>query len=237
MVDDNGNIYLDADQQCPILFKFFSFREAIVSKRRVDLNDPKTLTPRTITIKIFQQSDDSLIKSINLNIIPRPNPIDHTFRFYSPENSYLTLSLPSFTSIPLSAHPDLSIQCSLPSAQPIVSSDQVQLSLKTPFSPEVLSFGVFVYQDSFCHILLAACQVKLHALTSVFTTVRTGVRKVLNLPLFPTRRQQAVMIYTDEPEVASEVSQRPVVLESSGSTNVQLTVKTFKSEQKNIIVN
>jgi hypothetical protein len=110
MVDDNGNIYLDPNQQCPILFKFFSYRETIVSRRKADLNDPRTLTPRTITVKIFQQSDESLVKSININILPRPNPIDHTFRFYSPENSYLTLTLPSFTSIPLSSHPDLFIQ-------------------------------------------------------------------------------------------------------------------------------
>lgn len=45
------------------------------------------------------------------------------------------------------------------------------------------------------------------------------------------------MVYTDEPDVCSEVTQRPISLESNGSTNVQLTVKTFNSKQRNVVVN
>lgn len=56
--------------------------------------------------------------------------------------------------------------------------------------------------------------------------VKTGVRKPINLPILGNRRQQSIRVYTDEPEIASEVSQRPIALESSGHTNVQLTVKT-----------
>lgn len=227
MVDDGGNIYLDAEQQCPILFKFFSFREAIVSKRKAHLNDPSTLTPRTIVVKIYQQSDESLVKSISVNIIPRPNPIDHVFRFYEPENSYSTITLPNFTSIPISSYPDLHIESSLRQAHPhVIENNQVQIEMRTPFSPEVTNFSVFIYQDSFRHRILAACEIKVHALSAVFTTVRMGVRKPINLPIFSTRRQQSIMVYTDEPEVASEVTQKPIQLESNGSTNVQLTVKT-----------
>lgn len=238
MVDDGGNIYLDPDQQCPIVFKFFSYRDAIITHKKSVLNDPKTLTPRNINIKIYQQSDESLVKNITVKIIPRPNPIDHVFRFYEPENTYTTITLPTFTSLPISGFPDLFIETSLPGAVPnIVENNQVQIELRTPFSPEICVFSVYIYQDSFKNHILAACKIKVQALTAVFIKVRTGVRKPVNLPVIGTRRQQSVMIYTDEPDVASEISQRPVELEPVGSTNVQLTVKTTQCEQKNILIN
>jgi len=120
------------------LFKFFSYRDAIVSNKKSVINDPRTLTPRTITIKIYQQSDESLVKNITVNIMPRPNPIDHVFRFYEPENAYSNLILPTFTSIPISSFPDLFIETSLPQAVPhIIENNQIQVEMRTPFSPEV----------------------------------------------------------------------------------------------------
>ena len=173
-----------------------------------------------------------------MSIIPQPNPIDHVFRFYKPENTYTTIVLPCFTSIPLSAYHDLFIQCSLPNAKPqIIENNQIQLDFKTPFGPEISVFNVYVYQDSYRNHMIACCQLMVYALTTLTDTVRTGVRKPINVPIFSNRRQQTVMVYSDEPEVCSEVTQRPIKLESSGSTNVQLTVKTFSSEQKDIVLN
>lgn len=227
MVDDGGNIYLDAKEQCPMLFKFFSYRETTVHSKKGGLSDPRTLSPRTITVKVYQQSDEALIKHITINIIPRPNPIDHIFRFYAAENTYSTITLPTFTSIPLSAYPDLFLESSLPHAEAqIAENDQVQINLRTPYSPEIVEFSLYIYRDSFRHHILAACVIKVHALTAFSITVRTGLRMPVNLPVFSTRRQQSIRIYTDEPEVVSEVSQKPIALESDGSTIVQLSVKT-----------
>ncbi|CAI2360854.1 unnamed protein product [Moneuplotes crassus] len=238
IVDDEGNIFLDPDQECPILFKFFSYRDAVVSNKKSVINNPRTLTPRNINIKIYQQSDESLIKNITVSIVPRPNPVDHVFRFYEPENTYTTITLPTFTSIPISGFPDLFIETSMPHIVPhIIENNQVQIELRTPFSPEISVFSVYIYQNSFKNHIIAACQIKVHALTAVSSRVRTGVRKAINLPITGSRRQQSVRVYTDEPEVASEVSQRPIELEAVGSTNAQLTVKTTKSEQKNILIN
>ena len=225
MIHDS-TIYLNASEQWPMLFKFFTYRETIVSLKKSDHNDPLTLAPRKIYVKVFQQSDESLIKWIWINIIPRPNPIDHVFRFYEPENSYVTVTLPTFTSIPLSTHPDLFIEWSLPwVTSQVIDNNQIQWNFKTPFSPEILSFYVFIYHNSFKDYLLAACHLKVHALTSFFTTVRTGVRKPINIPMFASRKQQSVMVYTDD-EVVSEITQRPIALDITQSTNVQLTVKT-----------
>lgn len=227
MVDDGGNLYLDPDQQCPMLFKFFSYRDAIISKKKSDLIDPNTLTPRKINIKIYQQSDESLVKNITVNIIPRPNPIDHVFRFYEPENTYSTITLPTFTALPISGFPDLFIESSNPHVTSTIGdNNQVHVELRTPFSPEISVFSVYIYQDSYRNHILAACQIRVHALTSVFAKVRTGIRKPINLPITGNRANQSIMVYTDDPDVASEVSQRPIELESSGSTNIQLTVKT-----------
>jgi hypothetical protein len=227
MVDDGGNIYLDPDQQCPLLFKFFSYREATFSKKKSVLSDPTTLTPRRINVKIYQQSDESLVKNITVTVIPRPNPIDHVFRFYEPENRYSTITLPTFTSLPISGFPDLFIESSNPKVTPSIGdNNQVHVELRTPFSPEISVFSVYIYQDSFRNHILAACDIRVHSLTSVFAKVRTGVRKPINLPVTGDRRNQSIMVYTDDPEVASEVSQRPIEVESVGSTNVQLTVKT-----------
>ena len=225
MIHDN-TIYLNANEQCPILLKFFTYRDSITSIKKPDRNDPLSFPPRKIYVKIYQQSDGSVIKCIWINIIPRPNPIDHVFRFYEPENSYVTITLPSFTSIPLATYPDLHIESSLPwVASQMIDNNQIQWNFKTPFSPEILSFYIYVYQNSFKDNLLAACHLKVHALTSFFTTVRAGVRKPINIPMFATRKQQSVMVYTDD-EVVSEITQRSIPLDVSQSTNVQLTVKT-----------
>lgn len=110
MIDDNANIYLEANQQCPMLLKFFSYRDSVISAKKSHHNDPLSLYPRKIFVKVYHQSDESLVKNICINIIPRPNPIDHVFRYYEPENSYVTITLPSFTSIPLATFPDLYIE-------------------------------------------------------------------------------------------------------------------------------
>lgn len=108
----------------------------------------------------------------------------------------------------------------------VVNKNQIQLDFKTPFNPEICVFSVFVYQTSFKSNCLASCQIKVHALSSFFATVRTGIRKPINIPIFGTRKQQSIMVYTDEPDVAKEVTQRPIQVENGKSTNVQLTVKT-----------
>lgn len=104
MIDDAQNLYLEASQQCPVLIKFFSFRDSVVSSRSTYNNDPMSLTPRKIKVKVNEK-----VLAI-INVIPQPNPIDHIFRFYEAENTYTTIILPSFTSIPLSTYPDLFIE-------------------------------------------------------------------------------------------------------------------------------
>jgi hypothetical protein len=56
------------------------------------------MKPRVIMVNIFL-STKQIFKTLHLNVVPRQTPIDELFRFYEPENSFTTISLPRFVSL------------------------------------------------------------------------------------------------------------------------------------------
>ena len=107
------------------------------------------------------------MRSINVHIVPRPAPIDHTFRFYEPETSNVTLTLPCFSNVPLSSYPNMSVVCSDPLIIPEIAENQVLISLRTAYSTHPQNFNLYIYQDSFMNNLLASAKVVVQTLALV----------------------------------------------------------------------
>jgi hypothetical protein len=105
MVTKDGDVLLDKGQQVQLLFKFFSNREAATGKSKEEQERDENyymrsvereLRPRTVKVIIYE-SDSTMSVAIDVKVVPRPSIIDHTFRFYEPINSGVTLHLPRFT--------------------------------------------------------------------------------------------------------------------------------------------
>ena len=84
---------------------------------QTDEKGQNVLRPRMIVVKILQ-SNGCLLRTMNVKVVPRPNPIDHTFRFYEPESTHVCLALPSFSNIPLNSFPSISVASSSASILP-----------------------------------------------------------------------------------------------------------------------
>ena len=83
MVTRNGEVLLEANQRCPLLFKFLSFREPVNVRDDRGEPDRRILRRRFIRI-VIEQTNRSIMDCIEVEIIPCPAPIDHSFKFYKP---------------------------------------------------------------------------------------------------------------------------------------------------------
>ena len=88
-----GDVLLKPGERMDILVKFLSNREVTLSK-----NVPASkyvIKPRRVRILIMR-SDMNIEQSVELNVVPSIAPIEHTFRFYEPEQSHYSVVLPPF---------------------------------------------------------------------------------------------------------------------------------------------
>jgi hypothetical protein len=83
-------VLLDPGKSINLVFKFLTFREL-----SLDASVPSSssiVKQRVVRIIIR----DEQVESYECNLMPTFAPIDHTFRFYEPENSWFKVSIPPF---------------------------------------------------------------------------------------------------------------------------------------------
>lgn len=101
-----GTFELKPGHNIDLVFRF-------LTKREVNLqpgNDSSVLfiRPRKIRINILINGQHSSQQPYDLNIVPTMAPIDHTFRFYEPEQSHYQVRLPPFVHLNSQLEYDLS---------------------------------------------------------------------------------------------------------------------------------
>jgi len=90
----DGRIFLQPQERIMIVFKFLTYREVTLNKD--DKPCKSMIHTRRITIKI--KRNDADYQTISLLVKPTFTPIDHFFRFYQPEHSDYSVSIPPFQS-------------------------------------------------------------------------------------------------------------------------------------------
>jgi hypothetical protein len=107
--------------------------------------------------------------------VPSSTPIDHTFRFYEPQNSYRTINIPPFLSL---NHPGLRARVSRPSAlvNIIKDSSKITIETRTGEAPEVVDMILFIYGDEYHEKLLAACKIELYSLVAIYQQLKAGIQ-------------------------------------------------------------
>lgn len=147
MINKRNEILLNPGEECPLLFKFITFREFDPHKSPSELN----LRERAIHI-IFEYSSQldgkGQIFETKLVVSPRNPPIDFSISFYEPPNSHASITIPAnFYANPLEAYcSNSSILCEFDAEK------RLRAELRTPDldfnNPR--SFLVYVYNDRFC---------------------------------------------------------------------------------------
>mmetsp|Transcript_5603 Transcript_5603/g.6614 ORF Transcript_5603/g.6614 Transcript_5603/m.6614 type:complete len:112 (+) Transcript_5603:692-1027(+) len=103
MINRRNEILLNPGEECPLLFKFITFREFDPHKSTSELN----IKERAIHI-IFEYSSQiegkGQIYETKLVVAPRNPPIDFSITFNEPPNSHASITIPAnFYSDPFQA--------------------------------------------------------------------------------------------------------------------------------------
>jgi len=96
---------------------------------------------------VVLQSNKQPFTMVDMMIIPSSSPIDHTFRFYEPQNSHVTLQIPPFIQL---NHRGLCAFLSKPNAVVELNPQQqssFKIETKTEEAPHVSEMTLFVYGD------------------------------------------------------------------------------------------
>jgi hypothetical protein len=105
MIPEQGKVILGPGESIDILIKFLTFRDA---SHNVNVAaSPDTIKQRNVKINVLLNR--SIYNSYDVNMMPIFPPIDHTFRFYEPENSYFRVRIPPFLQF---SQTGLNVKCS-----------------------------------------------------------------------------------------------------------------------------
>jgi hypothetical protein len=92
MIPEQGKVILGPGESIDILVKFLTFRD--VSHNVNVAASPDVVKQRNVKIVVLLNR--SVYNNYDVNMMPIFPPIDHTFRFYEPENSYFRVRIPPF---------------------------------------------------------------------------------------------------------------------------------------------
>lgn len=107
-------------------------------------------------------------------MVPSSSPIDHTFRYYEPQNSHVSIQVPPFIQL---NYPGLTAVVSRPTATVEINKESsfIIIETKTDNAPAITELTLFVYGDQFREKLLAACKIEIYALVTLYTKIKAGV--------------------------------------------------------------
>jgi hypothetical protein len=106
ILNGSDQLLLSPGDKMQILLICQTFRD-IVNDAKEATED--TIVQRYVRIGVECKSNSQLNKKIELNLVPVLPPLDHTFRYYEPENSYFRLKIPPFLQL---IEPGLTVRCS-----------------------------------------------------------------------------------------------------------------------------
>lgn len=156
------------------------------------------IKPRKVSL-IVLQSNRQPYSNIEVNIVPSSAPIDHTFRFYEPQNSHVTLTIPPFIQL---NHTSLQAIVSKPTAVVDINkrSGEMKVQTKTDDENTVGEMTLFVYGDQYREQLLATCIIELHSMVTLYTKIKAGLQTTMSLAL-PAENARTVQIYSNDPQL------------------------------------
>jgi hypothetical protein len=170
---ENGDIMLSAGDEVEVLFKVITTREVPYLQDQGDQPLSVYIRPRNVSLLVLH-SNRQPYSHLELILVPSSPPIDHTFRFYEPQNSHVTLVIPPFLSL---NHAGLHAVLSAPNAvvDIIKQTGEMRVQTKTADENTVSEMTLYMYADQYRETLLATCRIELHAMITIYTKLKAGL--------------------------------------------------------------
>eukprot|EP00347_Sterkiella_histriomuscorum_P000155 403376962 len=195
-IQRTGDIYLQPNDEVELLFKYITTRDVTSDPNLAASAD--IIKPRKVQI-IILQTNKQPYNTIELNVVPSSSIVDHTFRFYEPENSHVTLVIPPFLQL---NHSGLFGVISKPNV--IVELDKqsssFKIQTKTESAPELKEMTLFVYGDQYREQVLATCAIEVFSMKTIYTKIKAGLQSTQSLSL-PSEFGRQVMIHSNNPKL------------------------------------
>lgn len=92
-VSSKGDVLLKSGQQCPLVFKFLTFREGVSDSNMDQQENGNFLRPKKIKVTLVSR-DSMPVQTLEIRIRPKEQYCDQVFRFYEPQSTKCYVRLP-----------------------------------------------------------------------------------------------------------------------------------------------
>ena len=173
VMTEQGDVMLQPGEECELLFKYLTLREVPLLPDAAMQPAQLYIRPRKLQV-IVLQSNRQPYSNLEVNVVPVSPPIDHTFRYFEPQNSHVSLQVPPFLSIDY-----LGVHAILSKPTAVVDVDKktgvMTVQTKTDDENSITEMTLFVYSDKYCETLLATCAIEVHAMVTLYTKIKAGL--------------------------------------------------------------
>ena len=232
MVNKRNEILLAPGEECPLLFKFVTFREFDPHKGSSELY----IKERSIHI-IFEYSSQldgkGQIFETKLVVSPRNPPIDFSIAFYEPPNSHASITIPAN----FYANPFQAFWSNSNILWEFDTENRLRAELRTPDldfnNPR--SFLVYVYNDKFCSGLQWVLRIVIESVFCLYTKSRVGLRMDHTLTMEGDKARQ-VMLYSSNNRIVETTGEVMKII--PGTHNIlNVGVRTYERDYKKVKIN
>ncbi|XP_019396720.1 PREDICTED: nephrocystin-4 isoform X4 [Crocodylus porosus] len=256
-------VYLRPKETVHIPFKYqtFSIDPIVMMQGPAEVKfskDTDATTPWTSNamltkhIKVsFTVSGGKPLTILSVTVEPQPHVVDHTFRFYHPEMTFLkkSLRLPPWHTIPGApagvpgGEPEMYVRCSDPNiiceTKKMGPGEPQDVFLKVAGgpSPQIKKFFVAIYTDAWLATPLQIWQFYLHSLQRVDVSCVTGQLTRLSLVLRGTQTIRKVKAYTSHMRELKVDPEGIFILPPHGVQDLHIGVRPQKAGSKFIYLN
>ncbi|NXE53112.1 NPHP4 protein, partial [Casuarius casuarius] len=260
--DLRPRVYLRPKETIHIPFKFqtFSVDPTVLTQGPAGLSggDAATSSPwkagaaLTKHIKVsFHVGGGKPIAILQVKVETQPHVVDHTFRFYHPELTFLkkAIRLPPWHTLPGApagmpgGEPEMYVRCSDPSVicetKHMGPGEPQDVFLKVAGgpSPQIKKFFVAIYTDAWLAAPIQIWQFYLHSLQRVDVSCVAGQLTRLSLVLRGTQAVRKVQAYTSHPHELKVDPEGVFVLPPNGVQDLYIGVRPRQAGSRFIYLN
>ncbi|XP_045161165.2 nephrocystin-4-like isoform X2 [Mercenaria mercenaria] len=208
-----------------------------------------SLRPKTIKV-YFKSEDEKPLAILLLKVEPQPHVIDQTFRFHSPEQTFLkkSIRLPPLESLPgapvgsgnvvhtVARCSDPNIICDTKTTQPGEPQD---VFVKVPLgaSPQIKKFFMAVYLDPFMARPIQIWQFYVHALQRVDVSAVEGQTSRFSLLLRGTQASRLVKCFSSHPDEMTLYPTEQFMLAAGAVHELNVAVRPMQEGNKFFYIN
>uniref|UniRef100_A0A674KEW7 Nephrocystin 4 n=1 Tax=Terrapene triunguis TaxID=2587831 RepID=A0A674KEW7_9SAUR len=205
----------------------------------------------TKRIKVTEANGDKPIAILSVNVEPQPHVVDQTFRFYHPELTFLkkSIRLPPWYTLPGApagmpgGEPEMYVRCSDPNiiceTKKMGPGEPQDVFLKVAGgpSPQIKTFFVAIYTDTWLAAPIQIWQFYLHSLQRVDVSCITGQLTRLSLVLRGTQTIRKVRAYTSHTQELKVDPKGVFILPPNGVQDLHIGVRPQKAGSRFVYLN